>query len=181
MVDCLTQMALPLIKKEIILSRVVVAFRFLILLASFLRKFGSEKEGNGQFNPLGVGVLANGNVVVGDYLRAKCQIFDSVGNFVSVFGAGILFSPNHLFVDSDDNILVASGKSIEVFNSDGTHLKTIGRDVISSPSDVCIWSGMAGLWSVTSRNTRFLFFEQTLEGKRESSLVFLWLKKWWWC
>ena len=97
MVDCLTQMALPLIKKEIILSRVVVAFRFLILLASFLRKFGSEGEGNGQFNPLGVGVLANGNVVVGDYLRAKCQIFDSVGNFVREFGAGILIFPNHLF------------------------------------------------------------------------------------
>ena len=98
MVDCLTQMALPLIKKDIILSRVVVAFRFLILLASFLRKFGSEGEGNGQFNPLGVGVLANGNVVVGDYLRAKCQIFDSVGNFVREFGAGILIFPNHSFV-----------------------------------------------------------------------------------
>ena len=95
--------------------------------------------------------------MVGGHLQGKCQIFDPLGNFVSVFGAGILFSPNHLFVDSDDNILVASGKLIEVFNSDGTHLKSIGEGVFSFASDVWIDRNGRIVVSDFQKHTIFVF------------------------
>jgi len=74
----------------------------------FVRKFGSNGEENGQMKyPCGVGVLSNGNIVVSEYSGERLQIFDSQGNFVRIVGAGQFKNPYHLFVDSDDNILVA--------------------------------------------------------------------------
>jgi len=52
------------------------------------------------------------------------------------FGEGIMSVPGQVFVDSDDNILVACNGAIHVFISDGTHLKTIGKGVISEASGV---------------------------------------------
>ena len=106
---------------------------------NFVRKFGSQGNGDGQLLlPVGVGILSTGNVVVGDWGNHKSQIFDPQGNFVCVFGVGIVSFPRWVFVDSDDNILVACSGAIEVFKSDGTHLKAIGQGVISSASDVCM-------------------------------------------
>jgi len=95
----------------------------------FLKRFGSRGNGNGQLSsPRGVGLLSNGNVAVGEYSNSRVSIFDSQGNFVRHVGAGQLSSPYHLFVDSDDNILVANDAStnpIRVFKSDGTPVKNI--------------------------------------------------------
>ena len=49
--------------------------------------------------------------------------------------SGNLVLPGKL-VDSDDNILVAGNGVIQVFKSDGTHLKTIGKGVIGEASGV---------------------------------------------
>ena len=55
----------------------------------FVRKFGSEGEGNGQMKyPSGAGVLSNGNIVVSEIRSNRLQIFDSQGNFVRIVGAG---------------------------------------------------------------------------------------------
>lgn len=41
----------------------------------FLLKFGSNGEGNGQFNaPTGVAVDANGNIVVADWGNSRIQV-----------------------------------------------------------------------------------------------------------
>jgi len=51
--------------------------------------------------------MSNGNVVVSEGGNDRVSIFGSQGNFVRHVGAGQLSQPYHLFVDSDDNILVA--------------------------------------------------------------------------
>lgn len=41
----------------------------------FLLKFGSNGEGNGQFNaPTGVAVDANGNIIVADWGNSRIQV-----------------------------------------------------------------------------------------------------------
>ena len=93
----------------------------------FLRKFGFFGNGNGQLSsPVGLGLLSNGNIAVCD--EGKVSIFDSQGNFVRHIGVGQLSLHFHLFVDSDDNILVANDTStnpIRVFKADGTLVKNI--------------------------------------------------------
>jgi len=54
------------------------------------------------------------------------------------FGEAMLCSSRHVFVDFDDNILVACSKAIQVFKSDGTHLKTIGKGLIAKASGVLV-------------------------------------------
>ena len=55
----------------------------------FVRKFGSEGEGNGQVKyPTSVGLLSNGNIIVSENGGHRLQIFDSQGNFVRIVGAG---------------------------------------------------------------------------------------------
>ena len=96
----------------------------------FFRKFGSSGNGNGQLsNPHGIGLLSNGNVVVCENSNSRVSIFDSRGHFVRHICAGQLSVLHHLFVDSDDNILVAnadtSTNQIRVFKADGTLVKNI--------------------------------------------------------
>jgi len=78
--------------------------------------------------------------VVSEWDGNRLQIFDSLGNFVRIVGAGQVKSPYHLFVDSDDNILVADygNQRIQVFHQNGNHVKTIGTGQISSPLGVCM-------------------------------------------
>ena len=98
----------------------------------FLRKFGSSGKGNGQLSsPLGIGLLSIGGVVVGEYSNARVSLFDSQGNFVRHVGVGQLSDPCHLFVDADDNILVANNTStnpVRVFKANGT----ISPDVVKN-------------------------------------------------
>ena len=84
--------------------------------------------------PSDVGLLSNGNIVVGEYSGKRLQIFDFEGNFVRIVGAGQVTTPFHLFVDSDDNILVADNgnRCIQVFQQNGNHIKSIGTGQISS-------------------------------------------------
>jgi len=48
--------------------------------------------------------------------------------------------PWHLFVDSDDNILVADSGNhcIKVFHQEGNHIKSIGTGNIVEPFGVCM-------------------------------------------
>jgi len=98
----------------------------------FLRKFGSSGNGNGGngqlCSPYGIGLMSNGNVAVCEGRSSRVSIFDSQGNFIRHICGGQLFAPYHLFVDSDDNILVANNTStnaVRVSKSDGTLVKNI--------------------------------------------------------
>ena len=70
----------------------------------------------------------------------RLQIFDSQGNFVRIVGAGQVKNPEHLFVDSDDNILVADegNKCLQVFQHNGNHIKSIGTGQKLEPRGICM-------------------------------------------
>jgi len=108
----------------------------------FVRKLGSSGDGNGQLSdPRGVGLMSNGNIAVCEYDNARVSIFDSQGNFVRHVCAGQLSNPWHLFIESDDNILIANNTSqnpIRVFKSDGTLVKNISMASHAGAVGVCM-------------------------------------------
>ena len=86
---------------------------------------------------------------------APIQKFDSTGNLVTSFGAGMFNFPHGLFVDRDGNIWVTDGKSeggkghtAFKFNPDGKVLMTLGTPGVAgtdehhfnAPSDVVVAS-----------------------------------------
>lgn len=49
----------------------------------FMLKFGSNGEGNGQFNaPTGVAVDSNGNIIVADWGNSRIQVDENTHLFV---------------------------------------------------------------------------------------------------
>ena len=116
----------------------------------FLREFGAEGEGPGEFaKPTGVAVGPDGSVYVADYDLDRVQKFGRNGEFVLEWGhAGKgnreFRSPNGLAVDSAGNVYVADfyNKVVKVFDVDGRFLRTIGcggqwgRGALDYPTDV---------------------------------------------
>uniref|UniRef100_A0A8C7I0E0 Tripartite motif containing 2 n=1 Tax=Oncorhynchus kisutch TaxID=8019 RepID=A0A8C7I0E0_ONCKI len=79
-------------------------------LGEFLLKFGSNGEGNGQFNaPTGVAVDVNGNIIVADWGNSRIQVFDGSGSFLSYINtsADPLYGPQGLALTSDGYVVVA--------------------------------------------------------------------------
>jgi len=72
-----------------------------------------------------------------------CRSLIFRANFVRIVGAGQVKNPYHLFVDSDDNILVAAvgNKRIQVFHQNGNHIKSIETGQLSFPRGVCMDRG----------------------------------------
>ena len=76
----------------------------------FLFCFGSNGEGNGQFNaPTGVAVDAQDNILVADWGNSRIQVFDSAGSFLAFVNtlACPLYGPQGLAITPDGNIVVA--------------------------------------------------------------------------
>uniref|UniRef100_A0A8D2ZKA9 Tripartite motif-containing protein 2 n=1 Tax=Scophthalmus maximus TaxID=52904 RepID=A0A8D2ZKA9_SCOMX len=76
----------------------------------FLLKFGSNGEGNGQFNaPTGVAVDVNGNIIVADWGNSRIQVFDGSGSFLSYINtsADPLYGPQGLALTPDGHVVVA--------------------------------------------------------------------------
>jgi len=108
---------------------------------NFLRKFGSEGTGEGELKyPIGIGILSNGDVVVAEPAfnsgNKRLSVFNSQGQFIRFIGEGKLDWPHWLFIDSNDNILVADNiflnPSLLVFSKEGKLLKEIGKGVFSN-------------------------------------------------
>jgi len=108
----------------------------------FLRTFGSNGNGNGQLShPGGLGLLSNGNIAVCEFGNNRVSLFGFQGNFVRHVGDGQLFNPFHLFVDSDDKILVANNNSdrpLRVVKPNGTLVKNISIAGHSGAVGVCM-------------------------------------------
>ena len=80
---------------------------------SFINKWGSQGNGNGQFAPpRQIAVDSSGNVYVADAGNDRVQKFDSNGNFLTKWGSqgsdnGQFLWPEGIAVDSSDNVYVA--------------------------------------------------------------------------
>ncbi len=56
---------------------------------NFKFAFGSNGEGNGQFNaPTGVAVDSKGNILVADWGNSRIQVLTRFSSFVGIFGEG---------------------------------------------------------------------------------------------
>lgn len=109
----------------------------------FVRRFGSQGTGNGQFGsgmytsgPTSVAVTNDGLIVVADAGNSRIEVFQSDGTFVRAFGSAGggdgQFSPGtyplKLAVASDGKIVVAdsSNSKVHVFGVDGTFIRKWG-------------------------------------------------------
>jgi len=78
----------------------------------FITKWGTEGEGDGQFNfPIGVAVDSSDNVYVADLGNRRIQKFDSDGTFITKWGSfgkgdGQFEFPTGVAVDSSGNAYV---------------------------------------------------------------------------
>jgi sugar lactone lactonase YvrE len=72
--------------------------------------FGSNGEGNGQFNaPTGVAVDNQDNIIVADWGNSRIQIFDSTGSFLAFVNtlACPLYGPQGVAMTTDGHVVVA--------------------------------------------------------------------------
>ncbi len=101
---------------------------------AFVRRFGSEGTGNGQFdNPEGIAIDSQGNAWVADWANGRVQEFKENGEFIRVAGSkgtepGQLLGPAAIAVGPSDNVWVAdwSGHRVSAFNSQGEYLRRFG-------------------------------------------------------
>jgi hypothetical protein len=98
---------------------------------------------NGQFRqPTDVAWDSKGNIYITDgYVNSRVAKFDKDGNWVKSWGeAGKADSqfniPHNIAIDAKDNIYIAdrNNRRIQVFDTDGNHLRNITIDVPIPPS-----------------------------------------------
>ncbi len=107
---------------------------------TFLRKFGSFGSGGGQFDgPVGVAVQGP-EVFVTDAHNHRLEVFDRNGTFLRTWGsfgsedgqflftAGVTVQSNEVYVVdyNDQNYPTSLGDRVEVFDRNGTFLRTFG-------------------------------------------------------
>ena len=98
------------------------------------RKFGSEGNGDGQFDgPFKVIQLADGNIAVCDTRNNRVQIFDVSGNFIRKFGSqgngdGQFYNPIGITQLADGNIAVSDTRNdrVQIFDVSGNFIRKFG-------------------------------------------------------
>jgi hypothetical protein len=97
------------------------------------------RELKGLSSPLGVAVDSEGSIYVGNAgVDANVEKYDSQGKLVATIGQGLVRAPTDMALDLNDNLYVADSKSnvVWVYQSDGTHLRTIRSGGLKSPMAV---------------------------------------------
>jgi DNA-binding beta-propeller fold protein YncE len=96
---------------------------------SFVTKWGSLSEGDGQFDGQNDVDFYNGRTYVADYANHRIQVFDPQGNFITKFGEGgegdgQFHKASALSIDSQGNLYIADQFNfrIQKFTSDGTFI-----------------------------------------------------------
>lgn len=102
--------------------------------ATFLRSFGTEGTGNGQFRwPIGVAADGKGNVWVGDFFDDRVEKFNENGGYLSQFGtagtgSGQFDYPYGVAVDPKGHLWVADSENdrVQEFGETGTFIRQFG-------------------------------------------------------
>jgi sugar lactone lactonase YvrE len=118
---------------------------------SFVRAWGSNGTGNGEFNdPEGIAIDSSGYVYVAEYYNNRIQKFTADGTFITSWGSegsgnGQFSSPYDVAIDSSGYVYVAdfANDRIQKFSSDGTFITSwgstgSGNGQFSSPRGVAI-------------------------------------------
>jgi len=113
--------------------------------------FGWEgDEGDETFNPFGITMDLNGNILVCDNNNNRIVIFDSEGNFISTFGSegdgdGQFDSPMGITINSKGDIIVSDSGNhrIQIFDSEGNFISKFGEKgdadgQFHSPNGICV-------------------------------------------
>jgi DNA-binding beta-propeller fold protein YncE len=101
---------------------------------AFIRKFGGNGTGNGQFAfPMGVAVSSAGEIFVADTWNHRIQVFNADGVYVRQWGAlgsgvGQFRFPAHIAFDNANNLYIADSNNhrIVVYDTQGNFLRQIG-------------------------------------------------------
>ncbi|MGH2964695.1 MAG: hypothetical protein ACRDMH_04840 [Solirubrobacterales bacterium] len=98
----------------------------------FVRQWGTNGSGNGQFNgPLGIATDTSGNVYVADAFNSRVEKFDSSGTYLTQWGGhgtgpGQFSFPIGVATDSSNDVYVVDGGGpsprVEKFDSSGNYL-----------------------------------------------------------
>lgn len=107
---------------------------FDVKTGKFVKKFGSEGSGHGQFNgPCGISVDQKDRVIVTDWNNHRVQVFSPDGKFLFKFGdAGNdrLIHPRFaLYHDSEERFVVSDTGNdvVKIYDQNGDLLRIIGR------------------------------------------------------
>lgn len=82
---------------------------------------------SGCVDPISVGFLKNGNVIVVEYDSGRFRIHDPDGKELFLADRGIFRNPYQVAINKDNEIFICDygGKKIQVFKEDGTFLRAI--------------------------------------------------------
>ncbi|XP_070546037.1 tripartite motif-containing protein 2-like [Ptychodera flava] len=99
----------------------------------YLRSFGSEGKGQGQFNGLwGVVISTTGMVFVADYNNKRIQVFNAHDQYLYSFdcqsGDGKMRYPRGIAIENDKYVYVTADNSILKFESSGKFVCRIDSD-----------------------------------------------------
>ena len=100
----------------------------------YLRQFGSEGTGEGQFKGIGgIATDASGDVYVTDYGNNRVEEFSPTGTYLRQFGsaglgAGQFSAPTGIAVDSSGNVWVLNthGVLVQKFSATGAYISGFG-------------------------------------------------------
>jgi len=127
--------------------------------------FGGQGSAVGQFNfPTGISIdQKNREIVVGDFLNKRVQVFDMNGNWLKSFGGGMFMSivdrPQGIAVDGAGNYHIVDSQQacVHVFNNQGNRTGSYGEygkgpGQLRTPLDIVLDS--VGNALVTSNRNR---------------------------
>ena len=113
--------------------------KFSVSQRSYISKFGSNGQGNGQFsNPWGICIDPEGKVYVSDFSNHRIQVFHKDDSFAYSFNCQS--NPWGLAFDLQGHLHVAAYGSdcIRVFTPKGTEVTSYGTGTLSSPAGIAI-------------------------------------------
>jgi len=156
----------------------------------FLRVFGSEGKGDGQFSSPHDIVDQQGNYVVVEQGNHRVQIFNSQGQFFRKFGSngtknGQIQSPWGVGLLSNGNIVVSehSGNRLQIFDFQGNFVRIVGAGQVTHPCHLFVDSD-DNILVADLGNSRIQVFHQNGNytktigtGSFQALLVFAWIMR----
>ena len=101
-----------------------------------LREFGTQGEGDGQFQyPFGVAVSTRGEVFVSDVTQNRIQVFTKEGVFLRAFGSkgsgdGQFVGPTNMCFNHEEHLVICDVRNyrVQVVREDGVFVRAFGME-----------------------------------------------------